>query len=495
MNKKIFSGFIILFMLFSLIIFKVSAETEYVWILKETIKYDKINEIENFNKINKDLYELSISSSNGSYNFKLKYSGEDTSVEDKFLKKGDSASSSVKFGSVPNVIKQGQTVELILELELTENNTYDKSNNFLETKANAFFDKPGAQPDIPSSDAVYFIEKTGEEKGTSVGTKTGAATTISTKLFANAEKGDSEGQQMIICFSAEGKIAVGTKYVYEWLPSESQNNEINVTSATRDAVINDIIGNISINESGSAYNAAINGMGYTKNNIIKSGTKSSCILIFNEKSTININENSVLSYLDNSKSDTKLGLETGKLWAYIKGSGGSNRLKIELKYADISIDGGIFAVEENEDYSVVWLFSQVASITSVKTEKIIELEPGQKIIYDKDGNFTIENFSISKNAENWGIPLSVIVNDSGFGWVNIFLYTLIGILILTFVIIFFAVHVKKLNRIKRISKFVPEKGTCVFCGKQIDNDSMFCPGCGAAVKKQKNDSDVDEKLL
>lgn len=496
--KKCTCFIMLLFLIITMISLNSSAETvdEFVWKLIETIEFDKVNEIENFNSINDDLYDLSVTTIDRKYSFQLNYLGKDNNqgTQGRYFKAGDSASSSVSFGSIPSVINHGDVVEITLEIGITNDTTYDKSYEFMETKARAFFDKFGAQPDIPSSDAVYFKEKSGEEKGTSIGTKTGTSSSVATKLYATAARGSSEGQQMIICLCAEGKIAVGTKYVYEWLPLNSQDNNPNKNDTIREAYLNNIHGDVLVNtESGLAYKTANNGMSIAKGNIIKSGQDSNCVLKFDDESFINLSNNSIISVLDNSKDNTKIKFISGDVWAYIKGSDGDNKLKIEMEFAALSIDGAIFALEENNGCSIVWLFSQVASFTSSQTGEIAQLKSGQKASFDKNGILTIENFNIKENAENWKIPLSTIVEDSGFGWVNLFIYGLCGILLMTFIIIFVSVNNKKRRKAKRITKFIPDNGRCVFCGKNIDSDDVFCPNCGAAVKKQKNDSIVDEK--
>lgn len=470
-----------------------AADDEYLWILSEIVESAKESEIAEYNTVNTELYQLSVAGSEGSYSFLLNYLGNDLDQGEsgRHFKKGDSASSLVTFSNIPSVIKQNDSIEINLEAKITNDTTYDKTYEFLGTQGIAFFDKSGAQPDIPSSDAVYFTENADEAVGTSVGTKSDAKTTISTKMYATAPKGSSEGQKISLCLCASGTVAVGTIYIYEWLPSDEQYN-LDPTIKERVITLSDLNGQVSVRNDMEEVSGE-NAMSLSKGNRIIAGEASTCALSFNDGSSFNLKQNSQLWLRETYESNTVVKLLSGSAWAHIKTSSEDSIFKIETNFAVLALQGATFAVEENDENTVVWIFSSTADFTSAVTGEIVNLKYGEKAIFDKNGKLTKENFVIKDASIQWGIPLSIIVEDNGYSDVDKFIYVLIVVLIFCLIAVFISFRNNKRRRIRRISKAIPDSGECIFCGKKLDADAMFCSGCGAAVKKQKNNKSSEMK--
>lgn len=463
---------------------------EFVWILTEIIECKKSSEIDIYNKTNTDTFYLEVSGTNGNYIFNLDYMGETSNnIKNKTtFKKGDSASSSVVFSTPPNVINQRELVELSLELKIAKDTTYDKSYAFLSTQGKAFFDKAGVRPDIPSSKAIYFTEKPGNIKGTSISTKAETDSNISTTLYATAPRGETKGQKIVICLSAEGIITVGTKYVYTLVPLNylsDNNSELN----KRETLLTNIKGDVSFRRKNTNYKPVKNEIEVNEGTFVKTGLNSGCIIRFDNSSYLNLGQNSEILLHSTSQNGTIFKQSYGKSWSYIKPTSNKDSYKIEMKNAILKTTGTIFSVEESETSSTVWIFTGTSIFSSTVTGEIAELTAGEKASFDKNGMLYIENFSIYKSIDDWGIPISAIKNDGEFAWAINFIYILLILTAISFILMFLSLYKKKRRKRKLISNITPKKGHCVYCGKQLNIDDIFCSVCGAAVKKAKIDKD------
>lgn len=488
--KRLFSCIIAFIILIASLPFAAAAEEEnYVWVLKDIIEYDKAEEIDDYNDRNAETFSLDISVSQGSFEFSLEYLGASKNQDGRQLKEGDSAASSVVFGNAPKTIQPGELISLSVDLKITGDNTYDKAYDFLPTKASAFFDKAEARPDIPSSNAVYFAEKEGEEKGTAVGTKSGLQSSISTSLYATAPKINDE-RKMALYVRAEGILIVGTKYVYELVNENDIDEEEFEQAEYRKAFVKDITGSVfGVNESKAALkdNDEI-----SSGTTIKTEADSGCELYFDDNSFFRISADSELLLSKAEVKETVIKIVNGKAWAYIQPVAYGGSLTIDMKYADLKIKGTIFAIEEGEDYSTIWMFTGYASVISANTGELIDLEAGEKITFDKDGA-ELQYFNITENIEQWGIPISAIREDSGYAWVK---YLIIGLAVFTVAVItaiILTIYLRKRRKKKAISDVAPEEGQCQFCGGHLEQNDIFCPNCGAAVKKSKNPEDAIEQ--
>jgi hypothetical protein len=485
--KRLFSCIVALIIILASLPLAASAQEgeTYVWVLKEVTEYNKSIEVEDYNKRNADAYDLSISVSKSSFTFSLKYIGKTKALDEngrhRTFKEGDSASSTVVFGDAPRIIKPEELISLSVELRMISDNTYDKAYDFLPTKASAFFDKAGARPDIPTSGAVYFAEKEGEKKGTAIGTKTGLSNNVSTTLSVQAPNGNDE-KRVALCVCAESILTVGTKYVYELVNEKDVDVSNTEQVALRKASVREITGSVTNGEKNALKNDDTIPAGTT----IKTEAASGCELSFDDKSFVKISENSELLVDKAEVKDTVLKLISGKAWAYIQPIVYGGSFTVKLKYADLKIKGTIFAVEEGQDFSVVWLFTGSASIVSVKTEELTEIQAGQKAVINKDGDLTLEYFTVSENIGQWGIPSSAIREDSGYAWVKYFIIGLAVFTVAAFTVIFLSSYLKKKKKLKFISGTTPEEGQCQFCGTRLEPGDTFCKMCGAAVKKSKD---------
>lgn len=489
--KRLFSCLILfIFLLTSLPLAAAAQEENYVWVLKEVIEYNKTTEIEDYNTRNAGKYSLKITGSRGSYVFTLQYLGKTVQDENgRTLKEGDSASSAVVFGEVPKIIKPGELTALSVELRMISNNTYDKAYDFLPTKAAAFFDKQGARPDIPSSSAVYFSEKEDEKKGTTVGTKSGQNSTIATTLYAQAPS-ISDDQKIALCVCAEGVLTVGTKYVYELINEQDLLENDIEQPVFRKAAVRDI--------SGTVYSVNGSQNSLKDNDVVSAGTSvkteadAKCELYFDDQSYFKIFADSELLLSKAEVKETVVKLIRGKAWAYIQPIVYGGSFTVELTYADLKIKGTIFAIEEGEDYSSIWLFTGTASVVSAKTNELTDIEAGQKATFYKDGTLQLEYFSVTENIGQWGIPKSAIREDSGYSWVRYFIICLIVLTAAVFSAILTSIYIKKQKKKKSVSDTAPKEGQCQFCGSPLQPDDTFCKNCGAAVKKPKSSDEATE---
>lgn len=489
--KRLFSCIVVFIVLLAYFPFSAKAEGEsYIWALREVIEYNKSNEIKDYNNRYAGVYSLEITGAQGGFAFTYRYLGSTQQVEDgRKLQEGDSASSAVKFADVPTLIKPGELTELSVELNITSDNTSDKSFDFLPTKASAFFDKAGARPDIPSSNAIYFSEKKGEEKGTAVGTKSGQSDRISTSLYAQAPQINTE-RRIALCVCAEGILSVGTKYVYELIDENALDEDATDQIQYRKAAVRDITGSVfAINENKSILKEKDT---VSPGTSVKTEKDSGCELYFDDKSFFRIEADSELLLAKSEVKDTVVQVVGGKAWAYIQPVVYGGSFTIKTKYADLKIKGTIFAIEEGKEYSEIWLFTGYASVIIASTDEIIEIEAGQKITVRKDGG-SPEYFTITENIDQWGIPISAIREDSGYAWVK---YLVIALAVFTAVLIttlYLTIYIKKQKKKKAVSNTAPEEGQCQFCGNHLEPEDTFCQTCGAAVKRTKPEETTQER--
>ena len=489
---RFFTAFLLLFTyITSVSVFAVSYDDdEYIWVLTDIVEYPKNDAIDDYNSLNFGVFNVAISSSPGKYSFFHNYLGEDMEQggEGRLLKKGDFASSQVSFSSPPKLIGYGETVELSLIIEITEDNTYDKKYEFLGTRAAAFFDKAVGRPDIPSSEAIYFLEDEENEQGTFVGTREGSKTYINTKVFTTAPRGRTEGQRIAICLSAEGIIKVGTKYVYEWLPAGSANQSTVWGYSDRESVLEGITGDVLYREAdANDYAPVAKGSSLFEGDRIKTSGDGSCVIRFNDKSYITVGGSSEIMLYDTVENNTRIKLLRGRAWAYMQPVVTDGSFRMEMEYAVLRVKGTIFAVEESESGSTVWMFTGYAIFSSTVNGELIELAAGKKATFDINGELKVENFRITEEIEVWSIPFSAIVEDGEFSRVYLFIYFLIGLAAFTLICIIIMSRLKKRRSRRKIAEGVPGEGHCVFCGKPLPSGSVFCPYCGAAVKRKKDD--------
>jgi hypothetical protein len=165
---------------------------------------------------------------------------------------------------------------------------------------------------------------------------------------------------------AEGILAVGTKYVYELEDENTLDKSQIDRTEYRKAQVRGI--------TGSVFGVGEGKTALKENDTIAAGTSiktesdSGCELFFDDKSFIKISADSELLLSNAEVKDTVIKFVHGKAWAYIQPLAYGGSLSVDMKYADLKIKGTIFALEEGEDYSTIWLFTGYASVIPSQTE-------------------------------------------------------------------------------------------------------------------------------
>lgn len=270
--------------------------------------------------------------------------------------------------------------------------------------------------------------------------------------------------------------------------SDSDNSDLQ----PREFRLNDISGKVTISSQDNKFNAIDNNIIINVNDSIRTEASSCCNIIFDRESYFKLGENSSLTLVSSDPENTRIKFSDGSGWAYISSPPSESGLRLELKYATLRIAGTIFAFEEKKDISTVWMFTGYAMFSSGITGEEHAVSAGQRISFDKDGRFHSEYINVNQNIGKWGIPASVIREDSGYGWVPGFIYILICFAVITFSIILYSYFSKKRRKKKAISETAPKENHCVYCGKKLNFDDIFCKNCGAVVKRKSNSNNTKD---
>ena len=107
---------------------------------------------------------------------------------------------------------------------------------------------------------------------------------------------------------------------------------------------------------------------------------------------------------------SKFKMLVGSMWANIKKMAEGKSLEFEMNQASLAINGTIFACEEKNGVSSVYLFAGKVTVKSKKTNKKQVLQPGQTTSVGKDGKIVVKKFNIEQGAKKFGIPMSEIRN-------------------------------------------------------------------------------------
>lgn len=143
---------------------------------------------------------------------------------------------------------------------------------------------------------------------------------------------------------------------------------------------------------------------------IRTREESGAILGLEDMSTYVMKENSILIIRTEEGNVSKIDMLIGTIVGNIKKMSEGKSLEIEMSQCVSGINGTIFACEEKNGVSKVWLFVGGAKVTSKKTKKSFQLKPGQNASIGKDGKIVVKKFDIEQGAKKFGIPMSDIRN-------------------------------------------------------------------------------------
>ena len=143
---------------------------------------------------------------------------------------------------------------------------------------------------------------------------------------------------------------------------------------------------------------------------IKTEEESGCILGLEDMSTYVMKENSTLIIHTEEDNTSKLEWIAGTMWANIKKMAAGKTLEVDLAQCVCGIEGTIFAVEQKNGISKVWLFAGKTNVKSKKTGKKTVMSPGQTVSVGKDGVAKVQTFNIEQGAKKFGIKMSDINN-------------------------------------------------------------------------------------
>ena len=176
---------------------------------------------------------------------------------------------------------------------------------------------------------------------------------------------------------------------------------------------NDLYGEVNIRcdfEDDDAYEYAnINTVIYEEDRI-KTFEESGCILGLEDMSTYVIKEESILIIHTEEDNTSKLEWIAGTMWANIKKMAAGKTLEVDMVQCVLGVEGTIFAVEQKNGVSKVWLFAGKTNVKSKKTGKKTVMSPGQTVSVGKDGVAKVQTFNIEQGAKKFGIKMSDINN-------------------------------------------------------------------------------------
>lgn len=118
---------------------------------------------------------------------------------------------------------------------------------------------------------------------------------------------------------------------------------------------------------------------------------------------------------DESNFTIKMRLLKGVMWGNIQNIMKNQAVGFEMSWCVSGIKGTIFALQETGTESRAWLFTSRMEVRSKKTGEVIDLKPGQKAVVGKDGEIHVSEFDIEEMAEEFGIPMEEIREQSGTG--------------------------------------------------------------------------------
>ena len=143
---------------------------------------------------------------------------------------------------------------------------------------------------------------------------------------------------------------------------------------------------------------------------IRTKEESGAILGLEDMSTYVMKENSELIIRTEDENISKLEMLVGMMWANTKKMAEGKSLEVEMTHCVAGINGTIFACEEKNGVSKVYLFVGGVKVTSKKTKKSFQIKPGQTTSVGKDGKIVVKKFNIEQEAKRLGIPMSDIRN-------------------------------------------------------------------------------------
>ncbi|MGF2412089.1 MAG: hypothetical protein ACQUYJ_07160 [Ferruginibacter sp.] len=185
-------------------------EGKGLWVLVETINYDGKTDLDNTNK--NGVYQVSGSSSPGTYNYTWKYLGKADSYYNPPLLNGENSSIQCTISKPPKVMDAGETISLTISMQFTAQYlSYFDAN----ASAAADFDKWDTKPGFATSGSISFVNNAGKSSFKINTHKSVKVFSVHENVTAIAPAGVKDMRIAIRTIFNPG-ARMGSCYIYQW---------------------------------------------------------------------------------------------------------------------------------------------------------------------------------------------------------------------------------------------------------------------------------------
>lgn len=521
---RIFSGFLILFLIlpFYQAAKTQSSDGEFAWVLVDIVDYE--DEI-----IEHEAYAYTQSYSRGRYSASTTYTGQDYYGEGKT----GTLAVEAQVEGVPTVIYPD--VPIVLKVKVsTLTNTVVKLHFRMSFQADIdVWDYP---PTTVSHGNISFVNEKGEYSfGVySLSGPTSYNETITATMRAGSKEGDKKGLRTKFFYGR----SLATQYVYEWkrighgVKEESKDDkndknkvfdkgprvsglshkfwmdwekeaskwtEADIQEATDPknnhvkVKFGDLHGEVLVlrgweDDQGQAVFVDLDTPLYHGDLILVS-RRSRAILSFEDMRSLEIAPDTCLILDLERKEQTKLELIAGNIWMNLKRIPKGLSLEIPMGQACAGIKGTTFVCEEDNNISTVKVFEGEVEVTLNDTNEMVLVGAGQRVDVDKYQNYTLDEFDIEAELENWDIKTQKATKRAIRNASSSINPTVVVILLAVLVIgaglafiIYFSQKPKAKVQVASQAISQPRPvGYCTNCGTGLKAGQAFCPNCGKKV--------------
>ena len=480
---------------------------EAKWVLKEIVDYDLAEKTAEFNKDYEGVYTSEFSYARCNYYEKRSYVGNSDTWYDPPKVKGGHLAVTVTWSTPPSIIKAGEEVALSMSISVSSNT---QSFFGFANSTSAAFDIPDIKPGYGTSEIVKFYDEDGNDHFRVYSKHYDA---ISKTVTATPRNGTSEGDQisLTIGVSVSGGRA-GTKYIYEWMSSDEQDEETQppvesdpvenritnkygrdlqkyvvpkLDGKYKDSGVRfgDLSGDVQIRHADDKIGWEFAEMDtiICVGDVVRTGNDSICILSLSDMTTFEMRPNSEVFMNTETEKQSQITLLFGKMLANAKKMIIDGSMSVEMSQAVAGIKGTTFVVESNDTESTLMVLEGTVEFLTNDGETLIV--NSNEMVTAKNGEAGgIEPFSAIKELSTWSDTIQAEINsrleeqeiilDENYGSTKYLVYLLIFLIAVLIIVI--ALMLSKKRKAKK-TRF------CRYCGAKIPKRAKTCPSCKKEV--------------